>query len=196
MVVLVLLLGGAAFAVSRRRSGVEFDESVFDELAPEPSESPFRVLESSSKVEEEALESGPNFVLETDDEETIELDPPVDTSLESYPVLEGVPVDESAEAVLEPAASAMTEDIARVLKEVESRLSALEGQLSEFAEWKPGVEKRIAAQTEELRVQRAAIARTQRAVRQSSRPTEVSAKAPELASGSPEPPTDEDPNLA
>ena len=52
MVILVLLLGGIAFAVSRRRGGAEFDESVFDELAPEPSESPFRVLEPGSTAQE------------------------------------------------------------------------------------------------------------------------------------------------
>ena len=40
------------------------------------------------------------------------------------------------------------------------------------------MERKIAAQTEELRVQRAAIARTQRAVRNLSRPEDTSATEP------------------
>ena len=111
------------------------------------------------------------------EEETVELDPPVDTTPEAYPVLEGVPVEAPEDTGIESTQVALSEDLARVLKEIESRLSALEGQFSEFAEWKASVEARTTAQTEELRVQRAAIARTQRAVRQLSRPQEVASQA-------------------
>ncbi|MED5261333.1 MAG: hypothetical protein VX574_02890, partial [Myxococcota bacterium] len=61
--------------------------------------------------------------------------------------------------------------------------SALEGRLDDFVEWKSRVEKQIGAQTEELRVQRAAIARTQRAVRQMSRPQPVEADMASEGSG-------------
>ena len=103
----------------------------------------------------------------------VELESPVDTVADALPMLEGVPVDDPGEAGFQVESSLVTDEVARVLKEIESRLSALEGRLDEFAEWKARVEKQIGAQTEELRVQRAAIARTQRAVRQMSRPEAV-----------------------
>ena len=103
----------------------------------------------------------------------VELEPPVDTVADALPVLEGVPVEDPGEVGFQVESSLVTDEVARVLKEIESRLSALEGRLDEFVEWKSRVEKQIGAQTEELRVQRAAIARTQRAVRQMSRPEAV-----------------------
>jgi septal ring factor EnvC (AmiA/AmiB activator) len=56
-------------------------------------------------------------------------------------------------------------DITRLVHELESRLSKLETRLEESIDSRERLERQVAAQTEELRVQRAAIARTQRAVR-------------------------------
>ena len=184
---LLVVLAGVAAVASRGRKASEFDESAFDDLVPEPEASPFSVLAVESSTEEKEAEISP----EEEDVEiaeaveqavplsgdvsdaVVELEPPVDTVAGALPVLEGVPVEDPGEAGFQVESSLVTDEVARVLKEIESRLSALEGRLDEFAEWKSRVEKQIGAQTEELRVQRAAIARTQRAVRQMSRPEAV-----------------------
>jgi hypothetical protein len=57
--------------------------------------------------------------------------------------------------------------------ELGSRLATAESKLNGALEAAERMERKIAAQTEELRVQRAAIARTQRAVRNLSRPEEA-----------------------
>ena len=49
--------------------------------------------------------------------------------------------------------------------EAERRLGHLEKRIEELADAKDRLERQVAAQTEELRVQRAAIARTQRVLR-------------------------------
>ena len=60
-------------------------------------------------------------------------------------------------------------DVARLVQELERRMAALEGKLEEAHEAREKLERQVAAQSEELRVQRAAIARTQRALRSMSR---------------------------
>ena len=57
-------------------------------------------------------------------------------------------------------------------QEVERRLAQLDERVEELAEVKERLERQVAAQTEELRVQRAAIARTQRILRDLTRPDE------------------------
>ena len=56
-------------------------------------------------------------------------------------------------------------DVAGMLREFESRLVKLETQLDEANDARERLERQFTAQAEELRVQRAAIARTQRALR-------------------------------
>jgi hypothetical protein len=60
-------------------------------------------------------------------------------------------------------------DVLRVVHELERRMGQLEGKLGEANEARERLERQVAAQSEELRVQRAAIARTQRALRTMSR---------------------------
>ncbi len=55
--------------------------------------------------------------------------------------------------------------VAQISAEVERRVSELERRLEQLTEARERLERQVAAQTEELRVQRAAIARTQRVVR-------------------------------
>jgi hypothetical protein len=57
-------------------------------------------------------------------------------------------------------------------QEVERRLAQLDKRVEELAEMKERLERQVGAQTEELRVQRAAIARTQRILRDLTRPDE------------------------
>lgn len=68
--------------------------------------------------------------------------------------------------VAPPAAAAAGDgDVARLLREMESRLVKLETRLDEANDARERLERQVTAQAEELRVQRAAIARTQRALR-------------------------------
>ncbi len=63
-------------------------------------------------------------------------------------------------------------DLMRMVQELERRLTVVEKKLEETTEAKERLERQVAAQTEELRVQRSAIARTQRALRSIARPEE------------------------
>jgi hypothetical protein len=71
-------------------------------------------------------------------------------------------------------------DMMRMLREFEQRMANLESRLDEVTEAKERLERQVTAQTEELRVQRAAIARTQRALRNLTRPDDDSATEPAL----------------
>ncbi len=77
-------------------------------------------------------------------------------------------------------AGASSEQLNEVTRELERRITSLENRLEESANERQKLDRQVAAQTEELRVQRAAIARTQRAVRNLSRPEEEGATEPAL----------------
>lgn len=79
-----------------------------------------------------------------------------------------------------------TDAIMRLIRNLESRVNDLESRLEEAVDAKERLERQVAAQTEELRVQRAAIARTQRAVRNLSQPAEDTPTEPALREPSPE----------
>jgi hypothetical protein len=72
-------------------------------------------------------------------------------------------------------------DVMRVVEELERRMGQMETRLEEVMDAKERLERQVSAQTEELRVQRAAIARTQRVLRNVSRPEdEATEPAPKL----------------
>jgi hypothetical protein len=79
--------------------------------------------------------------------------------------------DRAGPPVSSPAArgAAPDSDVLRVVHEIERRMQQLESKLQESNEARERLERQVAAQSEELRVQRAAIARTQRALRTMSR---------------------------
>jgi septal ring factor EnvC (AmiA/AmiB activator) len=75
------------------------------------------------------------------------------------------------------------EGVMRMVRELATRVGDLETRLEDAVDAKERLERQVAAQTEELRVQRAAIARTQRAVRNLSQsveetPTEPAPRVP------------------
>lgn len=72
------------------------------------------------------------------------------------------------------------EEVMRMIGEFERRMASLESRLDEVVDARERLERQVAAQTEELRVQRAAIARTQRAVRNMNRPDEEGPTEPAL----------------
>jgi hypothetical protein len=71
-------------------------------------------------------------------------------------------------------------EITRIVQELERRVAHLETRLDESNEARERLERQVAAQSEELRVQRAAIARTQRALRSLNRSEEEQATEPAL----------------
>jgi len=71
-------------------------------------------------------------------------------------------------------------DVVRLVQDLERRMSLLEKKLGESNEAREKLERQVAAQSEELRVQRAAIARTQRALRTMTRGEEDKATEPAL----------------
>jgi hypothetical protein len=73
-----------------------------------------------------------------------------------------------------------SDDVMRMMREFERRIASLETRLDESADARERLERQVAAQTEELRVQRAAIARTQRAVRNLNRPEDDGPTEPAL----------------
>jgi hypothetical protein len=82
-----------------------------------------------------------------------------------------------------PAAAAMgggDSDMSQLVQELASRIANLETRLDEANDSRERLERQVAAQSEELRVQRAAIARTQRALRGLSRSEEEQATEPAL----------------
>jgi hypothetical protein len=78
------------------------------------------------------------------------------------------------------AAPGADSDVLRVVHELERRMGQLEAKLEESNEARDRLERQVAAQSEELRVQRAAIARTQRALRTMSRGDDDKATEPAL----------------
>jgi septal ring factor EnvC (AmiA/AmiB activator) len=78
------------------------------------------------------------------------------------------------------AASAGDSDVGRLLRELERRVAQLETRLDESNDAREKLERQVAAQSEELRVQRAAIARTQRALRGLNRGEDEQATEPAL----------------
>jgi len=71
-------------------------------------------------------------------------------------------------------------DLSQLVHELASRIANLEARLDEANDSRERLERQVAAQSEELRVQRAAIARTQRAIRSLSRSEEDQATEPAL----------------
>jgi hypothetical protein len=67
-------------------------------------------------------------------------------------------------------AGGIPEEFQQMVREMNRRVESLEGRIDELVDARDRLERQVAAQTEELRVQRAAIARTQRAVRNLARP--------------------------
>jgi hypothetical protein len=74
----------------------------------------------------------------------------------------------------------MDSNIASLVQEMERRMAHMEARLDESNEARERLERTVEAQAEELRVQRAAIARTQRALRSLNRSEEDQATEPAL----------------
>jgi hypothetical protein len=81
---------------------------------------------------------------------------------------------------MHPSTGTADSGVAAMMRDMERRMAHLESRLEEEMAARERLERQIAAQSEELRVQRAAIARTQRALRGLSRTDEEQATEPAL----------------
>lgn len=187
----VLLLAGGAFFFLNRRGGASDGDDQEDEEGDGASEAnPFAASDDEQTIlgraDEQTSAAGMMDGDETtvvagmmDGDETTVVAIP-DEEKESESVVfdsEGNDMDDmeliSREQVNEslgapampPVAGGASEDVQTMFAEMSRRMEALEVRCDELVDARDRLERQVAAQTEELRVQRAAIARTQRAVR-------------------------------
>ncbi len=196
----LVLLVGAGFIFMRRRIAAEVvDASAFEN--PLGDDNPFAGLDpetNATDAEADPFATGPVGDADTEEiaipeatlaEAGIEIPEPITTEAQAAgeaPVQEGNDMDmvsDNAQTTIMdsphmPAAGG--DDVSRMVAEFERRMKAMETRMDELVDAKERLERQVAAQTEELRVQRAAIARTQRAVRNLSRPGEDSPTEPAL----------------
>ncbi|MBW2715366.1 MAG: hypothetical protein JRD03_04785, partial [Deltaproteobacteria bacterium] len=127
-----------------------------------------------SLSEVSATETEPDTGLYNEDPEG---EKPMDMETSNLPT-------ERDEFAAPPAAAAVMSggdgDVAQLVQELAGRIASLEARLDEANDSRERLERQVAAQSEELRVQRAAIARTQRALRSLSRTEEDQATEPAL----------------
>jgi len=188
---IALLLGGAL--VARRMKGgeeVDFadenggDSSDADTVEAENEENPFGNL--SGDEEQMTLgtpgeatatafgtDSGDATIVSLPDEEkeseSVVFGESEENNMDEMEVISRDQVNESLGG-MPSAAGGIPEEFQQMMREMNRRVESLEGRIDELVDARDRLERQVAAQTEELRVQRAAIARTQRAVRNLARP--------------------------
>lgn len=194
--------------VLRRRGGADEDVEEIGTDVPDtgmmPDDNPFAGLTSENESQPAfALGDEPAAPAEVDTSE-IEIGGMEDDVVDPADVKEDEPVDEPVlkgasmqlegeetvvQGVQTPPIMGTTgigtdagagDEVMRMVREFERRIASLETRLDEVVDARERLERQVAAQTEELRVQRAAIARTQRAVRNLSRPDEEGPTEPAL----------------
>ena len=109
--------------------------------------------------------------------ESLLFDDAEEKTMEGMEVISRSQVNESLGGAM-PMMGAGSDELTQMFREMQRRVAALEGRIDELVDARDRLERQVAAQTEELRVQRAAIARTQRAVRNLARPEEGSDDEP------------------
>jgi hypothetical protein len=177
---LVLVIGGVVFWRRRSQAGPVEVELDGDEALDE--ENPFSAWASGDDGEAAAdeLPREDTALFEETGEESKGTDME-QTELPGANAMSG----QSTPPPIEDAGG--SEEVMQLVRELERRVAAVESKLDEAVESRERLERQVAAQTEELRVQRAAIARTQRAVRNLTRteeelPTEPALRDPDRPS--------------
>jgi hypothetical protein len=169
----LLLLAGAGLVFMRRRSAAgAIDPSVFEN--PLGEDNPFAELDPD--VAAEQAEAGidiPDATFEPENDDA------------AVPAQEGTDMDMATEntTIMDNAPDGIPaggDDVSRMVAEFERRMKTMETRIDDLVDAKERLERQVAAQTEELRVQRAAIARTQRAVRNMGRAGESAPTEPAL----------------
>jgi len=186
--VIVLLLGGVRIA--RRMGGgeeVDFanegeskvgdaDTTLIGQAGKD--ENPFGSLSGDDQqmtLGKPGAGSGDSTIGSPSDEEkeseSVVLGGSEEKSMEEMEVISRQQVNESLGG-MPSAVGGIPEEFQQMMREMNRRVESLEGRIDELVDARDRLERQVAAQTEELRVQRAAIARTQRAVRNLARPEE------------------------
>jgi hypothetical protein len=129
---------------------------------------------------------------EEKESESVVFDETEETVMDDMDVISREQVNESLGGAMPPAmGAAIPEEFQQMVMEMNRRMEALESRCDELVDARDRLERQVAAQTEELRVQRAAIARTQRAVRNLGRPEGEEQEATEPALRDPNLPSSE-----
>ena len=188
---IALLLGGAL--VARRMKGdkeVDFadeagsdfgdgetteagtDENPFGNLSGDDQQMTLGTPEASTATAF-ATDSGDTTIVSLPDEEkeseSVVFGDSEENSMDDMEVISRDQVNESLGG-MPSATGGIPEEFQQMMREMNRRVESLEGRIDELVDARDRLERQVAAQTEELRVQRAAIARTQRAVRNLARP--------------------------
>jgi len=160
------LILAIALAVLRRRGAAEDEEPITPFAAGEP----FSVDEQPGVAEpQEDSEADLPVAADEASQESSLFDQPVVPVEPPGEPQEPTPATDRGE-IAEALAADESAAQADPSQELERRLTQLEERLEEMVDDKDRLGRQIAAQTEELRVQRAAIARTQRVLRDLTRP--------------------------
>ena len=163
-----------------------FDGNDVNEETPETAEvadadapAPFVEPADETDIEPEAVIVSDDEADDTNDSPSEE--PTVDEGFD-YPAISTGSGEGASAPPLAPPSDLGSSEVSKVVEEFERRIAHLESRLEEVFDAKDRLERQVAAQTEELRVQRAAIARTQRVLRTIARPEddEPSEPAPKL----------------
>ena len=188
---IVVLLLGSAIVLRNRRARSEFadDENQDSDIDGMSGDNPFGAVEPDADQmklggSEDAtlapMDGDTTIVPSPQDSEEKESESVVfDSEEESMDVISRDAVNESLG--MPPEMGALPEEFQQMMRDMNSRVQALEGRIDELVDARDRLERQVAAQTEELRVQRAAIARTQRAVRNLARPEDEEQEATEPA---------------
>lgn len=207
---IVLLLGGV-FLARKRGAGADADEddseadSADEAIVSTSEENPFGDLAGGS--EEQTVLGAPDDVTvspmmmddpdatmvsvpdEEKESESVVFDASQENDMDDMEVISRDQVNESLGGAMPPMSGAIPEEFQQMMAEMSRRMEALESRCDELVDARDRLERQVAAQTEELRVQRAAIARTQRAVRNLGRPEGEEQEATEPALRDPNQPT-------
>jgi hypothetical protein len=171
------------FVLLRRRGAARGDEEVAEgfEAGATGRDDPFAGLRSARSDTTEIIEptAGASLFDEestpaaaSEQEEQKELDMDLHTTPSEAPTRANLTGQRAGSG------SAAEGDVMQMVRELERRMAHLETRLDEEVDARERLERQVAAQTEELRVQRAAIARTQRALRNMTRPEDEAATEP------------------
>ncbi len=178
----ILLLGGGLLVARKMGGGEQADFSEDDSMGfgdaaqAGSDENPFGSLGDDGQQMtlggSEEAGSVASAALSGDEEkesESVVFGDSEENSMEDMEVISREQVNESLGG-MPAAAGGVPEEFQQMMREMSLRVESLEGRIDELVDARDRLERQVAAQTEELRVQRAAIARTQRAVRNLARP--------------------------
>jgi len=190
----VLLLGGALVMRNRNRSDEDSDhdgtsannpfsgaDSGADQMNQSGTEGA-ALSDASSGPEDATIVTGSEDLEEKESESVV-----FGSEEETMEVISRDAVNESLG--MPPEMGALPAEFQQMIRDMNGRVQALEGRIDELVDSRDRLERQVAAQTEELRVQRAAIARTQRAVRNLARPEDEEQEATEPALRDPNQPS-------